>query len=61
MGNTSAFRWTNIEPGKQGSLGAFGQNPVGLPFFHFSEASGEALHPKENSKPFASTLKGEKR
>jgi hypothetical protein len=59
--NTSAFRWTNIETGKHWSLGAFGQGPVGLPFSHFSETSGEAIHLKGDRKPFASTLKGEKR
>jgi hypothetical protein len=31
MGNTSAFRGTNIETGKHWSLGAFGQGPVGMP------------------------------
>jgi len=44
--NTSSFRWTNIETGKHWSLGAFGQGPVGLPFSHFSETSGEAIHLK---------------
>jgi len=42
-------------------MGAFGQGPVGMPFSHLSETSGEAIHLKGDRKPFASTLKGEKR
>ena len=61
MVNTGAFRGTNIETGKQWSLGAFGQGPFGMPFSHLSETSGEAIRLKGDRKRFASTLKGEKR
>ena len=61
MGNISAFRGTNIETGKHWSMGAFGQGPVGMPFSHLSETSGEAIHLKGDRKPFASSLKGKKR
>src|SRR5580704_19249033 len=52
MGNISAFRGTNIETGKHWSKGAFGQGPVGMPFSHLSETSGEAIHLKgDRSRP----------
>jgi hypothetical protein len=41
--------------------GAFDQGAVGLPFSHSIETFGEAIHLKGDRKPFASTLKGEKR
>jgi len=43
MVNTGAFRGTNIETGKHSSLGAFGQGPFGMPFFHLTETSEEAI------------------
>ena len=61
MVNTGAFRGTNIETGKHSSLGAFGQGPFGMPFFHLTETSEEAIRLKGDRKPCASTLKGEKR
>src|SRR5882762_8880149 len=40
------FSGLNISPAKHWSLGACGQGPVGMPFSHLSETSGEAIHLK---------------
>src|SRR5580704_15904458 len=51
MVNTGAFRGTNIETAKHWSLGAFGQGPFGMPFFHLTETSGEAIRLKGIGSP----------
>jgi hypothetical protein len=50
-----------METAKHWSLDAFGRGPVSQPFYQLSETSGEAIRLKGDRKPFASTLKGEKR